>query len=171
MRIKEYAAGKGVTQGAIYKAIGRAGHSAKDLTDRKGNITPKGSAILDELFPDDQETRSEPLNEEKAGDSTLDDLRARLSEAERAREKAEDALKVEREQRIKAEAQAEKWENLYLELQDKAAQEREANRTALTQAHILAARAQEAANKKTGILRLFSGRKKDKDIDAQAEIT
>lgn len=153
MKIKDFAVEKGLTQGAIYKAIGRAGHSAKELTDKKGNLTAKGSQILRELFPDDQEPitepRSEPLKEEKAEDSTIDDLRDRLRAAEE---------------------RAEKWERLYLELQDRAAQEREAHREELRAAHVLAAQAQETISalsaKKNPILRLFSGRKKEQQHTA-----
>lgn len=105
MKIKEYAEYKGITRDAIYKAVGRAGRSTRELTDKKGNITPKGMEILDNLFADDQEPQRERLKDTKAEDSTLDDLRARLSEAQE---------------------RAEKWERLYLELQDRAAQEREA---------------------------------------------
>lgn len=143
MKIKDYAVEKGLTPGAIYKAVQRAGHSAKELTDKQGNITAKGSSILQKLFPDNAEPRSEPPKEEKAEDSTLDDLRARLRAAEE---------------------RAEKWERLYLELQDRAAQEREAHREELRAAHVLAAQAQEtisALSRKNPILRLFSGRKKE----------
>ena len=148
MKIKDYAAEKGITRDAIYKAVSRAGRSTRDLTDKRGNITTKGRAILDELFPDEQEPISEPLSEPpkeaKAEDSTLDELRDRLREAQE---------------------RAEKWERLYLELQDRAAQEREAHREELRAAHVLAAQAQETISalsaKKNPILRLFSGRKKE----------
>lgn len=109
MTVKEYAESKAVTTGAIYKAVSRSGHSMKELTDKKGQITGKGLSILREIYPDeqepDQEPLSEPLKETRPEDSALDDLRARLSEAQE---------------------RAEKWERLYLELQDRAAQEREA---------------------------------------------
>ena len=151
MKIKDFAAEKGLTPGAIYKAVQRAGHSTKELTDKRGHITAKGAGILQKLFPDEQEPRSEPLTEEKAGDSTLDDLRDRLREAQE---------------------RAEKWEKLYLELQDRAAQEREAHREELRAAHVLAAQAQETISKLSmnPIRRLFSGRKKDEQIPSDGQI-
>jgi len=170
MTVKEYAESKAVTTGAIYKAVSRSGHSMKELTDRKGQITGKGLSILSEIYPDDQEPDqeplSEPLKETRPDDSALDDLRDRLSEAERARDRAEADLQNEKERRIRAEEQAEKWERLYLELQDKAAQERERILENAREAHVIAAQAQEAANKKSGFLRLFSGRKKEKPAES-----
>ena len=169
MTIKEYAVSKAVTTGAIYKAVSRSGHSAKELTDRKGQITGKGLSILREIYPDeqepDQEPLSEPLKETRPDDSALDELRKRLSEAKRARDRAEADLQNERERRIRAEEQAEKWERLYLELQDKAAQERAEIWEKVREAHVIAAQAQEAANKKSIFLRLFSGRKKEKPAE------
>ena len=167
MKIKEYADGKGLTKGAVYKAIIRNGHSAGELTDKRGNLTAKGMQILDEIYQEpDQEPFSEPLKETQPEDSVLDDLRDRLSEAERARDRAEADLQNEKERRIRAEEQAEKWERLYLELQDKAAQERERILENAREAHVIAAQAQEAANKKSGFLRLFSGRKKEKPAES-----
>ena len=167
MTIKEYAEGKGLTKGAIYKAIGRSGHSAGDLTDKRGNLTAAGLRILDEIYQDpDQEPLSDGLKDQQPEESTIDDLRERLSEAERARDRAEADLQNEKERRIKAEEQAEKWERLYLELQDKAAHERERILENAREAHVIAAQAQEAANKKSGFLRLFSGRKKEKPAES-----
>lgn len=51
MKIKDFAVEKGLTPQAIYKAANRAGFSAKQLTDSKGNLTRKGSQILNKLFP------------------------------------------------------------------------------------------------------------------------
>ena len=55
MKIREFAEGKGLTKQAVYKALNRAGFSAKDLTDRSGNLSKKGLATLRKLFPDDQD--------------------------------------------------------------------------------------------------------------------
>lgn len=112
MKIKEYADGKGLTKGAVYKAIIRNGHSAGELTDKRGNLTAKGMQILDEIYQEpDQEPLSEPLKETRPEDSALDELRERLSEAERAREKAEESLRIEKEQRSL-------FEKLYNETKD-----------------------------------------------------
>ncbi len=115
MNIKEYAETKGLTKGAVYKAITRSGHNAGELTDRRGHITGKGLSILREIYPDeqepDQEPLSEPLKETQPEDSVLDDLRERLREAERAREKAEESLRIEKEQRSL-------FEKLYNETKD-----------------------------------------------------
>ena len=115
MTIKEYAESKAVSTGAIYKAVSRSGHSMKDLTDRKGQITGKGLSILREIYPDDQEPDQEPLSDslkdQQPEDSVLEDLRERLREAERAREKAEESLRIEKEQRSL-------FEKLYNETKD-----------------------------------------------------
>lgn len=125
----------------------------KELTDKTGTVTPAGLAILSEIYPDVKKPSQDPLSERpkkaRSKNTAYDDLKARLSEAEKRAERAEE--------------RAEKWERLYLELQDKAAQEREENRKSLSEAHVLLARAQE--DKKPGLLRLFAGRKK-KQIDA-----
>ena len=77
MKIKEYADGKGLTKGAVYKAIIRNGHSAGELTDKRGNLTAKGMQILDEIYQEpDQEPLSEPLKETRPDDSVLEDLKA-----------------------------------------------------------------------------------------------
>ena len=148
MKIKEFADQKHLTQGAIYKAIGRAGYSAKQLTDRKGNLTGKGMALLVKLFSDDPEPESEPVKAEKPEDIIIAELRDRLREAQE---------------------RAEKWERLYFELQDRATQEREAHREELRAAHVLAAQAQETISKLSmnPIRRLFSGKKKDIPSDGQ----
>ena len=158
MTIKEFAEYQGLTNSAIYNAVRRAGHSMKELTDKTGSITSAGLAILSEIYPDakkpSQETLSERSKKARSKNTAYDEIKARLSEAEKRAERAEE--------------RAEKWERLYLELQDKAAQEREENRKALSEAHVLIARAQEA-NKKPGLLRLFAGRK-NKQVDIQGQV-
>jgi membrane protein involved in colicin uptake len=163
--IKQFADELGLTKGAVYKAIRSSSFTVDQITGRSGQITEEGRKILQILFPD-QEPLSEPLKETQPDDSVLDDLRERLREAERARDRAEADLQNEKERRIRAEEQAEKWERLYLELQDKAAHERERILENAREAHVIAAQAQEAANKKSGFLRLFSGRKKEKPAES-----
>ena len=165
MTIKEFAEKQGLKRGTIYKAIKDSSFTVDQITGRSGQITEEGRKILQILFPD-QEPLSEPLKETRPEDSALEDLRDRLSEAERARDRAEADLQNEKERRIRAEEQAEKWERLYLELQDKAAQERAEIWEKVREAHVIAAQAQEAANKKSIFLRLFSGRKKEKPAES-----
>lgn len=169
MTIKEFADRQGLTKGAIYKAIKGSSFRIDQITGRNGRITEEGREILRILFP---ETRSEPLKETQAEDSTIDELRTRLSEAERAREKAEDALKAEQEQRAL-------FEKLYNETKEELRQQRETaerERTVflekISEANRLTSQQQELARLATmnPIKRLFSGRKKGKGIDTQAEI-
>jgi hypothetical protein len=51
LKIKDFAERKGLSPQAVYKALSRAGFSAKQLTDNRGNITRKGSQTLNRLFP------------------------------------------------------------------------------------------------------------------------
>ena len=178
MYFKDYAEAKGVTRGAIYKTLSRSGHSAKELTDRNGNITPKGYAILRKLYPDDQETLSELLKEPEAEDSTIDELRARLSEAERAREKAEAALENETRQR-------ELYEKLYTETKEELRQQREEQKQQreaaekerqtllekISEANRLISQQQELARlaAMNPIRRLFAGKKKE-SADTQGTV-
>ena len=110
MTIKQFADELGLTKGAVYKAIRSSSFTVDQITGRSGQITEEGRKILQILFPD-QEPLSEPLKETQPDDSVLDDLRDRLSEAERAREKAEESLRIEKEQRSL-------FEKLYNETKD-----------------------------------------------------
>ena len=69
-----------------------------------------------------------------------------------------------------AEERAERWERLYLALQEQTAREREAHRQELREAHILASQAQETANRLASrnnpLKRLFAGKKKDTENGA-----
>lgn len=164
MNIKEFAEGKGVTRGAIYKALTRTGHTVKELTDRKGNITAKGYAILRKLYPDDQEPLSEPLKETRPDDSALDELRKRLSEAERAREKAEESLRIEKEQRTLFERLYNETRDDLRKLQESSERERAAMHDRISEANRLLSQQQELERLRTmnPIKRLFAGRKKEK---------
>lgn len=139
MKIKEFAAENGVTQGAVYKAIGRAGYSARDLTDKRGNITTRGMKTLRGLFSDAENPASEPPKEPEADNSTIDDLRERLRAAQE---------------------QAEKWQRLYLELQEQSARERAEHREEMREAHIIASQ----ALNRNPLKRLF-GRKKAQEAE------
>ena len=171
MTIKEFADKRGLTKGAIYKAIKSSSFRIDQITGRNGRITEEGREILRILFP---EPLSEPLTETKAGDSPADDLRTRLSEAERALEKAEDALKVEREQRAL-------FEKLYNEAKEELRQQRESaerERTIfydkISELTRLTSQQQELARLATmnPIKRLFSGRKRKQEatIDTSGEV-
>lgn len=110
MTIKEFAEKQGLKRGTVYKAIKDSSFTVDQITGRSGQITEEGRKILQILFPD-QEPLSEPLKETQPDDSVLDELRKRLSEAERAREKAEESLRIEKEQRSL-------FEKLYNETKD-----------------------------------------------------
>lgn len=53
MKIKDFSEEKRLSRQAVYKAINKAGFSARSLTDRNGNITKKGFSVLNRLFPPD----------------------------------------------------------------------------------------------------------------------
>ena len=168
MTIKEYAVSKAVTTGAIYKAVSRSGHSAKELTDRKGQITGKGLSILREIYPDeqepDQEPLSEPLKDTQPEDSALDDLRERLREAESARDKAEESLRIEKEQRTLFERLYNETRDDLRKLQEASERERAAMHDRISEANRLLSQQQELERLRTmnPIKRLFAGRKKEK---------
>ena len=110
MTIKEFAEKQGLKRGTVYKAIKDSSFTVDQITGRSGQITEEGRKILQILFPD-QEPLSEPLKDTQPDDSVLDDLRERLREAESAREKAEESLRIEKEQRSL-------FEKLYNETKD-----------------------------------------------------
>ena len=165
MTIKEFAEEQGLKRGTVYKAIKDSSFTVDQITGRNGQITEAGRKILQILFPD-QEPLSDSLKDQQPDDSVLEDLRERLSEAERARDRAEELLRIEKELRIKAEGQAEKWERLYLELQDRSAQERARDSEGQRELRVIAAQAQEIIKhfSMNPIRRLFSGKKKEKPV-------
>ena len=116
MTIKQFADELGLTKGAVYKAIRSSSFTVDQITGRSGQITEEGRKILQILFPD-QEPLSEPLKKTQPEDSVLEDLRDRLREAERAREKAEESLRIEKEQRSL-------FEKLYNETKDELREQR-----------------------------------------------
>ena len=145
MNIKEFSEKKGITKQAVYKAINRSGLSAKQLTDRKGNLTKKGVSLLAKLFPDDPELTgkafadaelSDDQQPEQTGSNEADQLRQRIKELE---EKCRD------------------WEIRYFSLIDSQKEE-------TSQLRELIAREQQlrlAAEHKGLFKRLFSGKKQD----------
>lgn len=141
MKIKDFAERKQLTKQAIYKALNRAGYSAKTLTDRSGNLTKKGTAVLNRLFPSagDQLNQEQPdqLDQLDQDESVVSDLRNQVNELkERCKE----------------------WETRYFDYVNQAKQENE-------QLRILLQREQELrlyAENKGFFKRLFAG-KKDKE--------
>ncbi len=142
MKIKDFAEGKQLTKQAIYKALNRAGFSAKTLTDRSGNLTKKGITVLNRLFPSagDQVNQDQPDQPEPADqdESIVDDLRNQVKELKE---------------------RCEQWETRYFEYVNQAKQENE-------QLRILLQREQElrlyAESNKGFFKRLFAGKKEEK---------
>ncbi len=140
MKIKDFAEKKQLTKQAVYKALNRAGYSAKTLTDRSGNLTKKGMTVLNRLFPSDgdqadRQDQPEPVDQDE---STVAELRNQVTELkERCKE----------------------WETRYFQAVDQAKQENE-------QLRILLQREQElrlyAESNKGFFKRLFAGRKEEK---------
>lgn len=135
MKIKEFADKKQLTKQAVYKALNRAGYSAKTLTDRSGNLTKKGLTVLNRLFPSAGD-QVEPDQPEQADqdDSIVSALRNQVDELKQ---------------------RCEQWETRYFQAVDQAKQENE-------QLRILLQREQELrlyAENKGFFKRLFAGKK------------
>ena len=143
MKIKDFAESKGLTKQAIYKAVNRAGLSARQLTDNRGNITRKGSQILSKLFPADPEQRGSPLDE--LPDQQQDDQQELISGL--------------RDQIRELEIRCKEWEKRYFDAV-------EAHKAETEQLRILISQEQQlrlAAERKGLIRRLFAGKQKDTD--------
>lgn len=138
MKIREFAAEIGITPQAVYKAINRAGLSAKDLTTKSGNLTSKGLSQLRKLFSDDQE--EEQPDQRPAQDQ--DELRIRIK-----------ALEDE----------VELWQKRYFDLVQSSNEERSQLRIIIDQEQKLRA----AAEHRGIIRRLFSGKKEKEGSDSQ----
>lgn len=133
MKIREFAEGKGLTKQAVYKALNRAGFSAKELTDRSGNLSKQGLSVLRRLFPADQDQPERP--ERAAPDQDqLEQLRIRIRELEN---------------------EVSDWQKRYFALVDSSNTEREQLRIIIDQEQKLRA----AAEHRGFIRRLFSGKK------------
>ena len=175
MKIKEFAIGHNLTLSAVYKAIQRAGYTVKELTDKNNNLTESGLSILAAIYPDSEmltpEPPSERLNDNEPDNSLIDDLKARLSEAEKALAKSETALKAETEQRTLFEKLYNETKDELRKQQESAERERDKLLDKISEAHRLASQQQELARiaAMNPIKRLFSGRKK-KQIDVQGQV-
>lgn len=142
MKIREFAEGKGLTKQAVYKALNRAGFSAKDLTDRSGNLSKKGLATLRKLFPDDQDQPE--LQQE------------RPERPDQAAAQEQDQEKELLRSRIKTlEDEVSDWKKRYFDLVDSSNNEREQLRILIDQEQRLRA----AAENRGFLRRLFSGKK------------
>ena len=144
MKIKDFAESKGLTKQAIYKAVNRAGLSARQLTDNRGNITRKGSQILSKLFPANPEQRGSPLDE--LPDQQQDDQQQELISG------LKDQIK-------ELEIRCKEWEKRYFDAV-------EAHKAETEQLRILISQEQQlrlAAERKGLIRRLFAGKQKDTD--------
>ena len=151
MKLQEFALRQKLSNNALYKAIRREGYTAKELTDKRGNITSAGLKILRRMYPEDvEEPQQDPEPEQE-------------QRKDPGREALEKELKGLREQLAETRERAEKWEKLYLDLQDKAAQERSEMQQQIKAAQILLAQQQEINSRllMNPIKRLFSGRKKE----------
>ena len=127
MKIKEFAESRKLSNQAIYKALNRAGYSAKQLTDRNGNISQKGIRILNKLFPDDLQQDPEPgAGDQQPGQQEPGAAAAGSSaggeskEAEYLRER----IKELENQCSEWKTKSSEWETRYFELQQ--SKEREA---------------------------------------------
>lgn len=138
MKIKEFSEGKGLTKQAVYKAISRAGFSAKQITDRNGNITSKGFSILRSLFPE-SESAADPETISGAG-----------------QQPAEQTAEIEKlKQRIaELEESCRTWEQRYFDSVDAAKKESEQLRVLISQEQQLRL----AAERKGLFRRLFAGK-------------
>ena len=141
MKIKDFADEKGLTRQAVYKAIQRAGFSTKQLTDRHGNISPKGFSILRNLFPDMTAPEESPEEEPQQVPETKPDLQP---EVDRLLRKVEEL-----------ESRCMEWEKRYFDAVDHAKKESEQMRVLLSQEQQLRL----AAENKHFFRRLFAGKK------------
>ena len=141
MKIKDFADEKGLTKQAVYKAIQRAGFSTKQLTDRHGNITGKGFAVLRNLFPDVAEAAESPEEAAPQPPEVKVDLQPEVDRLLRKVEELEERCK--------------EWEKRYFEAADHAKQESEQMRVLLSQEQQLRL----AAENRHFFRRLFAGKK------------
>lgn len=142
MKIKDFSEEKGLTKQAVYKAISRAGFSAKQITDRNGNITGKGFSVLRSLFPDPEQP--ETGNQGKTAGADPEQQPGTAAELERLRQRI-----AELEESCKT------WEKRYFDALENAKQEGQQLRVLLSQEQQLRL----AAENKGFFRRLFAGRK------------
>lgn len=150
MKIKDFSAEKGLTKQAVYKAISRAGFSAKQITDRNGNITSKGFSVLRSLFPDDPETGSNQGESSGSGDQLQQDAKAAAEIESLKAERAALQFRIDELEREK-----QKWEKLYFDAVESAKEEAHQLRVLISQEQQLRL----AAENKGFFRRLFAGKK------------
>ena len=141
MKIRDFAAEIGITPQAVYKAINRAGLSARALTNKSGNLTSKGLSELRKLFSGDQD-EDQPDQRPERSDQAQDELRLRIKALE-------DEVSL--------------WQKRYFDLVESSNQERAQLRILIDQEQKLRA----AAEHKGLIRRLFSGKKEKEGSDSQ----
>ncbi len=141
LKIKDFADEKGLTKQAVYKAIQRSGFSTKQLTDRHGNITGKGFAVLKNLFPEVTEPAETPEKAPPQPEEAKRDLQPELDRLLRKVDELEERCK--------------EWEKRYFEAVDHAKQESEQMRVLLSQEQQLRL----AAENRHFFRRLFAGKK------------
>ena len=144
--IKEFAERKKVSKQAVYKSINRNGISAKQLTDRQGNLTKKGLSILRKLFPDD----SNLVDQAVTGDQfTEPDSRNTVDqETEQLRQRV-----------TELQTECEEWKQKYFQLVDSSREETQQLRVLIRNEQELRLRAEH----KGFIRRLFAGKKENND--------
>ena len=143
MKIKEFSEEKQLSRQAVYKALSRSGYSAKELTDRSGNLTKKGLTILNRLFPadGDQVNQDQPEPPEQDQSAIIDELRKKVDDLQN---------QVDEQKR-----KCDEWESRYFEAVNQAKTETE-------QLRVLIQHEQELrlyAERKGIFKRLFVGRK------------
>ena len=141
MKIKDFAAEIGITPQAVYKAINRAGLSARSLTSKSGNLTSKGLSELRKLFSEDQD-EDQPEQRPERSDQAQDELKLRIKALE-------DEVSL--------------WQKRYFDLVESSNQERAQLRIIIDQEQKLRA----AAEHRGIIRRLFSGKKDKEGSDSQ----
>ena len=151
MRIKDFADEKGLTKQAVYKAIQRAGFSTKQLTDRQGNITPKGFAVLRNLFPD---VPGQPAEE---SDEAPEQAAPRQSPLQPELDRLQQIVSELENRCAEWEKRCMEWERRYFDAVDSAKKEAEQMRVLLSQEQQLRL----AAENKGFFRRLFAGKKTD----------
>ena len=145
MKIKDFAAEKGLTKQAIYKAISRAGFSAKQLTDRNGNITGKGFTTLRSLFPDPEQGSSSGDGQQQPTEQAAEQQQAEIDRLQ---------------QRIaELEQDCKQWQQRYFDAVESAKQEGQQLRVLLSQEQQLRL----AAENKGFFRRLFAGKKTEQE--------
>ena len=141
LKIKDFSAEKGLTKQAVYKAISRAGFSAKQITDRNGNITGKGFSVLRSLFPDPEQPETGNQGKTAGADPEQPETTAELERLRQRIAELEESCRT--------------WEKRYFDALETAKQEGQQLRVLLSQEQQLRL----AAENKGFFRRLFAGKK------------